>query len=239
MHATYESDGPLATLTFNRPEARNAMTWDMYQALVDAATASIDDPAIRVLILRGAGGKAFVAGHRHRAVRGLSRPRRRYRLRAAHRRGARSARARHASRRSRRSRASRRAAAARLRSPAICGSRRPTRRSAFRSRERSATVCRARPTAGWWTCLAGPGEGPAVDRPFIAGSRGTRPAAWSIASSRRTTSRRAVRDCALTNRRERAADGARDKGDDSPHHGRAAPARRRGSRPRDDVLHEP
>jgi enoyl-CoA hydratase/carnithine racemase len=62
IHAIYESDGPIATLTFNRPEARNAMTWDMYQALVDACDRVDGDSAIRVLILRGAGGKAFVAG---------------------------------------------------------------------------------------------------------------------------------------------------------------------------------
>jgi enoyl-CoA hydratase/carnithine racemase len=60
--AIYESTGPIATLTFNRPEARNAMTWEMYQALVDACDRVDDDPAIRVLILKGAGGKAFVAG---------------------------------------------------------------------------------------------------------------------------------------------------------------------------------
>ncbi|PWT81756.1 MAG: enoyl-CoA hydratase [Blastocatellia bacterium] len=62
IHATYESDGPLATLTFNRPEARNAMTWDMYQALVDTCDRVDDDPEIRVLILKGAGEKAFIAG---------------------------------------------------------------------------------------------------------------------------------------------------------------------------------
>ena len=28
-------EGPIVTLTFNRPEARNAMTWGMYQALYD------------------------------------------------------------------------------------------------------------------------------------------------------------------------------------------------------------
>jgi len=61
-YAVYASDGPLATLTFNRPEARNAMTWEMYQALVDACDRADDDPAVRVLILKGAGGKAFVAG---------------------------------------------------------------------------------------------------------------------------------------------------------------------------------
>ena len=62
IHVTYETDAPLATLTFNRPEARNAMTWDMYQALVDACERVDHDPDVRVLILRGAGGKAFVAG---------------------------------------------------------------------------------------------------------------------------------------------------------------------------------
>src|SRR6476661_1664563 len=60
--AIYESDGPIATLTFNRPEARNAMTWEMYEALVDACDRVDDDPAVRVLILKGAGEKAFVAG---------------------------------------------------------------------------------------------------------------------------------------------------------------------------------
>jgi enoyl-CoA hydratase len=58
----YETRGPVATLTFNRPEARNAMTWDMYQALVDACDRVDNDPDVRVWILRGAGGKAFVAG---------------------------------------------------------------------------------------------------------------------------------------------------------------------------------
>ena len=61
-HVLYEQDGPLAFLTFNRPGARNAMTWDMYQAVVDRCDTVENDPSIRVLILRGAGGKAFVAG---------------------------------------------------------------------------------------------------------------------------------------------------------------------------------
>jgi enoyl-CoA hydratase/carnithine racemase len=61
-HTVFESDGPIATLTFNRPEARNAMTWEMYEALVDTCERVDRDAAIRVLILRGAGGKAFVAG---------------------------------------------------------------------------------------------------------------------------------------------------------------------------------
>lgn len=58
----YETDGPLAFLTFNRPDARNAMTWTMYEALAEACDRVDEDAAVRVLVLRGAGGKAFVAG---------------------------------------------------------------------------------------------------------------------------------------------------------------------------------
>ena len=61
-HTLFETDGPIATLTFNRPEARNAMTWEMYEALVAACDRVDQDPSIRVLVFRGAGGKAFVAG---------------------------------------------------------------------------------------------------------------------------------------------------------------------------------
>jgi enoyl-CoA hydratase len=62
MHTNFETDGPLAFLTFNRPDARNAMTWEMYDALVEACERVDREPALRVLVLRGAGGKAFVAG---------------------------------------------------------------------------------------------------------------------------------------------------------------------------------
>jgi len=62
MHTTYETDGPLAVLTFNRPEARNAMTWEMYAALADACEQVDADAAVRVFVLRGAGGRAFIAG---------------------------------------------------------------------------------------------------------------------------------------------------------------------------------
>jgi len=61
-HTVFETDGPIATLTFNRPEARNAMTWEMYEALVAACERVDGDGELRVLVLRGAGGKAFVAG---------------------------------------------------------------------------------------------------------------------------------------------------------------------------------
>jgi enoyl-CoA hydratase len=58
----FQRDGAIATVIFNRPEARNAMTWAMYDGLVNACETVDADPTIRVMILRGAGGKAFVAG---------------------------------------------------------------------------------------------------------------------------------------------------------------------------------
>ena len=58
----FQIEPPLAVLTFNRPEARNAITWAMYQALVAACDAVDRDDAVRVLVLRGAGGQAFSAG---------------------------------------------------------------------------------------------------------------------------------------------------------------------------------
>ena len=55
-------DGPIVTVTFNRPAARNAMTWGMYDGLYEACEEVDADDSVRVLVLRGAGGKAFVAG---------------------------------------------------------------------------------------------------------------------------------------------------------------------------------
>ncbi|MBK1782806.1 enoyl-CoA hydratase/isomerase family protein [Prauserella cavernicola] len=57
-----EFSGPVAVATFNRPEARNAMTWEMYDALVEFCERVDADEDVRVVVLRGAGGKAFVAG---------------------------------------------------------------------------------------------------------------------------------------------------------------------------------
>jgi enoyl-CoA hydratase len=54
-------DESLATLTFNRPQSRNALTWDMYDAVLQACDEVDTSTDIRVLILRGAGG-AFSAG---------------------------------------------------------------------------------------------------------------------------------------------------------------------------------
>jgi enoyl-CoA hydratase/carnithine racemase len=58
---TEELDGVLR-VTFNRPETRNAMTWGMWDGLLAAAQRADEDPTVRALVLRGAGGEAFVAG---------------------------------------------------------------------------------------------------------------------------------------------------------------------------------
>jgi enoyl-CoA hydratase/carnithine racemase len=57
-----EQDGPVLTVTFNRPAQRNAMTWAMYDGLFAACDRADADDEIRVMVLRGAGADAFVAG---------------------------------------------------------------------------------------------------------------------------------------------------------------------------------
>jgi enoyl-CoA hydratase len=55
-------DGAIASVTFDRPEARNAMTWTMYEQLVQHCEQLRADASVRVVRFRGAGGQAFVAG---------------------------------------------------------------------------------------------------------------------------------------------------------------------------------
>ena len=54
------ADG-VTTLTMNRPDARNAMTGEMIQGLLEALPRLAQDPAVRCIVLTGAGG-AFCAG---------------------------------------------------------------------------------------------------------------------------------------------------------------------------------
>jgi len=55
-------DGGIAVITINRPETRNALDAEHYQALSGAWTRVRDDAAIRVAIITGAGDKSFSAG---------------------------------------------------------------------------------------------------------------------------------------------------------------------------------
>nr|MBA2694285.1 enoyl-CoA hydratase/isomerase family protein [Actinomycetota bacterium] len=57
-----DQDGHTLQVTFYRPAQRNAMTWQMYEGLVEACERADGDDSVRVMVLRGAGGSAFVAG---------------------------------------------------------------------------------------------------------------------------------------------------------------------------------
>ncbi|HEV7874461.1 MAG TPA: enoyl-CoA hydratase/isomerase family protein [Enterovirga sp.] len=52
----------VARITFNRPQARNALTFGMYERLAEICRAANDDPSIKAMILTGAGEKAFASG---------------------------------------------------------------------------------------------------------------------------------------------------------------------------------
>ncbi|HYQ62279.1 enoyl-CoA hydratase [Actinophytocola sp.] len=58
----YEVSGPIATVTMNRPEYRNAQNSAMTYALDAAFTRAVDDDEVKVIVLAGA-GKHFSAGH--------------------------------------------------------------------------------------------------------------------------------------------------------------------------------
>lgn len=59
--ARYEVRDGVGWLTFDRPKARNAMTFEMYERLYETARAVNEDRSVRALVITGAGG-AFVAG---------------------------------------------------------------------------------------------------------------------------------------------------------------------------------
>ncbi|MEI2703894.1 MAG: enoyl-CoA hydratase/isomerase family protein [Ilumatobacteraceae bacterium] len=58
---TYGVDGPVATVTLNRPQALNAWTDKMDDLLRDTVTRAAEDPAVVGIVITGA-GRAFCAG---------------------------------------------------------------------------------------------------------------------------------------------------------------------------------
>lgn len=58
----YEVKDGIAKITFNRPQARNAMLFSMYERMAEICTAANDDRSIKAMILTGAGDKAFASG---------------------------------------------------------------------------------------------------------------------------------------------------------------------------------
>ena len=58
----YEIQDGIGRITFNRPQARNAFTFRMYEQLAEICQQAENDSSVKVLLLTGAGEKAFAAG---------------------------------------------------------------------------------------------------------------------------------------------------------------------------------
>ncbi|EDM72801.1 Enoyl-CoA hydratase/isomerase [Roseobacter sp. AzwK-3b] len=59
---THEIRGHTLWISFNRPQARNALTFEMYEGLAELCRSVPTDGSLRAVVLSGAGGKAFAAG---------------------------------------------------------------------------------------------------------------------------------------------------------------------------------
>ena len=62
MSIGYQFDQGVATLTFNRPDKKNAITGEMYEAIVRHLREVSADKAVRAVLFTGA-GQAFTAGN--------------------------------------------------------------------------------------------------------------------------------------------------------------------------------
>ena len=58
----YEIHEGIGRITFNRPQARNAFTFQMYEQLGEICQQAENDSSVKVLLMTGAGEKAFAAG---------------------------------------------------------------------------------------------------------------------------------------------------------------------------------
>ncbi|HUC35529.1 MAG TPA: enoyl-CoA hydratase-related protein [Acidimicrobiales bacterium] len=58
----YESSDGVARITINRPERRNAMSWEVVRSIREMLGGAKDDPGVRTVVLAGAGDEAFCAG---------------------------------------------------------------------------------------------------------------------------------------------------------------------------------
>ena len=57
-----EIDAGIGWMIFNNPARHNALSLEMWEGIADILAAYSDDPEVRVVVMRGAGGKAFVSG---------------------------------------------------------------------------------------------------------------------------------------------------------------------------------
>ena len=68
----YEAKDGIGRITFNRPRALNAFTFEMYERLVEICQQAEQDLSVRVLVLTGTGEKAFASGTDISQFRGVS-----------------------------------------------------------------------------------------------------------------------------------------------------------------------
>jgi len=71
---THEIRGETLWVTFNRPAARNALTFAMYEALAELCASVPTDGSLKAVVIAGAGGKAFAAGTDMAQFRGFRSP---------------------------------------------------------------------------------------------------------------------------------------------------------------------
>ena len=57
-----EKDGPIGRLIFNNPARHNAVSLEMWEAVTQIMDDFEEDDAVRVIVVSGAGGRAFVSG---------------------------------------------------------------------------------------------------------------------------------------------------------------------------------
>ena len=57
-----EKDGPIGHIIFNNPARHNAVSLEMWQAIAAIMEDFDNDDSVRVIVVSGAGGKAFVSG---------------------------------------------------------------------------------------------------------------------------------------------------------------------------------
>ena len=61
-HVNFAVDGKVATLTLNRPEKKNPLTFDSYAEIVDLFRAAAKDKVVKAIVVTGAGGNFFSGG---------------------------------------------------------------------------------------------------------------------------------------------------------------------------------
>jgi enoyl-CoA hydratase/carnithine racemase len=67
-HFAWKVEGKVATITLNRPDRKNPLTFDSYQELIDTFRALTKDAAIKVVVLTGAGDNFCSGGDVHEII---------------------------------------------------------------------------------------------------------------------------------------------------------------------------